>query len=45
MPTRTCPDCGGFYCSTCHSTIPPQYSPANLSEKDELDPKIVAFYK
>jgi hypothetical protein len=25
-----CPDCGGFYCATCKSTIPPQYRPSNI---------------
>lgn len=24
-----CAGCGGFYCSYCSSTIPPQYRPAN----------------
>ncbi len=30
-----CHDCEGFYCATCHSTIPPQYRPVNMYSSDE----------
>lgn len=37
-----CTDCGGFYCSTCNSSIPPQYRPVNM---EDIDIKIKMYYK
>lgn len=37
-----CPDCHGFHCRTCGSTIPPQYRP--FWDEDE-SPEMVEFYK
>ncbi len=37
-----CKDCGGFYCATCHSTIPPQYRPSKVLQTDQ---KTLQYYK
>ena len=37
-----CPDCHGFYCRTCKSTVPPKYRP--FWDEDE-DPELIKYYK